>query len=123
MEIGETLSDPMSVQIGIPQGTVLGPILFSVYINALTNMDIEGTVISYADDTVLIFNGTTWDEVKQKLSNGFNKVKNLLDDKTNYIPFSLTQSTQPSFKSISIKNLKEEIIENKTTKYLGVVII
>ena len=55
VKIRNIFSDPLGVKIGIPQGMVLGPILFITYINSLLNLNINGTSISYADDTVFLF--------------------------------------------------------------------
>lgn len=80
VKIGEIHSDPLNVKIGIPQGTVLGPILFITYINSLTNISVKnGVVISYADDTAVIFSGDTWTQVKEMVVCGISKIKNWLD--------------------------------------------
>lgn len=42
--------------MGVPQGTVIGVLLFIIYIHVLLSLKIDGTAKSYADDTVLIFN-------------------------------------------------------------------
>ena len=80
VKIQDTYSEPLAVRIGIPQGTVLGPLLFITYINSLTNITVEnGLVISYADDTVVVFRAKTWNEVKNLTEIGISKIKNWLD--------------------------------------------
>ena len=43
------ISNYKSVLSGVPQGSVLGPILFLIYINELED-DISGKALNFADD-------------------------------------------------------------------------
>lgn len=128
VKLNGTISDGHEIRIGVPQGTVLGPILFVIYLNSLLGVDIEGSIISFADDTVLVFDGIDWNDVKNKMRKGLTKVKDWLNTnklslnlkKTKYIAFSLTVSTRPDYSYITLED--EQINEVPKIKYLGVIV-
>lgn len=55
VEIKNTIGNPLLINMGIPQGTILRPISFVIYINSLLSVFIGSQISSYADYTVLIF--------------------------------------------------------------------
>lgn len=137
VKIGSVLSQPLQINMGIPQGTVIGPTLFLVFINELLcipNLEIN----SYADDSVILFCGDTWDHVYEEAVRGMRSVyawlKNsklkLNIDKTKFITFSLTTAGQPDFDSIpvhsqcctSINCDCQAVAKESSIKYLGVYI-
>lgn len=132
VSIGDTISNAESIQYGVPQGTVLGPLLFSLYINDLLNLNSEGKIISFADDTVVLYKSHSWDSlrslVQRDLTNIFqwfqNNTLTLNSNKTKYIAFSSYKVNTPSFNSIEITVNKNTIklAEHDKVKYLGVII-
>ena len=62
--IDGTSSDWLSIKCGIPQGSLLGPILFSLYVNDLPSV----LVNMYADDTAIYTDGTNQEDVAKCLS-------------------------------------------------------
>ena len=47
---------PLAIKTCIPQGSILGPLFFSIYINDLINSRNKFNLLMYADDTTLYFN-------------------------------------------------------------------
>lgn len=139
VRIGEYVSSNAPISYGVPQGSILGPTLFIIYLNDLLCLkDFPGKIISYADDTALIFTADTWDDVYEQGQCGFSLVQNWLKqniltlntDKTKYLTFTLKLSAPSQFKIIAHTcNLSRQTdcacmpLQHVThIKYLGVVI-
>jgi len=56
-----------ALELGCVQGSVLGPILFNMYLNDLPHIVNADLTVTYADDTYVILTGATWQECEQKL--------------------------------------------------------
>ena len=136
-KINEAISDPLAVTRGVPQGTVLGPTLFLIYINNLLKLQTNAEIISYADDTAVLFVGDSWNEVYHNAANSLKYIKNWLSvnllslniEKTRFLTFSTTEEGQPNQDTLVIhknccdatQNCDCPIIERANTiKYLGI---
>lgn len=108
-KLGEVISGELPVRFGVPQGSVLGPTLFTIFLNDVHNalsQDIE--VICYADDTVALFNDESWAGAFRKAEEGMETLKYWLDrnlltlnpSKTKYLCFHKTKPSAPNFPTI-----------------------
>lgn len=97
VEVDGTKSSGSRIQMGVPQGSILGPFLFLIYINDLPYLiEKRHEIVLFADDTSLIFKlrrqETNYDDVNNALSELVHwfSVNNLLlnSKKTNCIKFS-----------------------------------
>ena len=70
------ISSKKNVTIGVPQGTVLGPILFLLFVNDLSNVITEANINIYADDVVIYSSGSDIMSLKDNMQRVMNKVYN-----------------------------------------------
>ena len=67
-----------TVNIGVPQGSCLGLLLFLVYINDLPKVIENCTVAMYADDAVLYYRGASLDQLNETISKDLERLDNWL---------------------------------------------
>lgn len=127
VKIDSHVSDFENVNTGVPQGTILGPLLFILYVNDLLTSMPNNSILSYADDTAVIANGKTWSEVENKMNKYLEDVSiwlalnklTLNIQKTVYITFGSYSDSVPKKFEIKINN--ETLKRVNETKYLGII--
>ena len=75
-KFGKHTSDEHTVTSGVPQGSILGPILFICFTNDMNDTFTNCKVLSYADDTQLIVSGNTKHDVKRNLEHLIKTAQN-----------------------------------------------
>lgn len=95
-----------NIRTGVPQGSILGPLLFNVYINDIVNIDDEAQFIIYADDTSLFLSGEEADVLVCKANSILSKF--FMWSETNGLKVNTTKTKAILFRStnkpVSINN-------------------
>lgn len=120
----------MAVDHGVPQGSVLGPLLFVLYINDITEVcPIGSNVKLFADDTMIYVTGECSEEINKKMNDVFHKIENWMNlnklklnaEKTKYmIVRSSRKEVKGQIKIVCMNGVVLERVE--VIKYLGVMI-
>ena len=76
--INGVLSEYEQIKCGVPQGSILGPLLFLIYINDLSSIIDFATTRMYADDTNLTFTACNIPELQEQMSVDIQCLKNWL---------------------------------------------
>ena len=97
-KINDTTSSYIDIDTGIPQGTVLGPILFNIFINDL--MGINDKIVAFADNTVLLVSGETWTETVSRANELVREVACWFDD--NLLTVNFNKSSRSLWRRIRL---------------------
>ena len=73
------LSGPQHLKSGVPQGSILGPLLFVLFFNDITDV-IETNVIKYAGDTVIYWADKDVANLSKILTNEMTKLEKWMDE-------------------------------------------
>ncbi len=72
--IDEALSNPLPVNVGVPQGSILGPLVFILYLNDLPSSVKNCNSGMYADDTEIDFSSKSVTEIETKINDDLNSL-------------------------------------------------
>ena len=72
------VSKPQLISCGVPQGSILGPLLFLIYINDLPGCLLHTKAHMYADDTTIYASSVSTAELYAKVNNDLTRVMNWL---------------------------------------------
>ena len=72
VNVDSSFSEPADLNCGVPQGSILGPLLFLIYINDLPQAVEDCAIRLYADDTCISFTHKNVNVIEDKLNKDFN---------------------------------------------------
>ena len=125
VDVNGEYSQEMYVDFGVPQGSILGPYLFLIYINDLAECKLKGEVLLYADDTNIFYTADStellYNDMKHDLNileKWFNLNKLCVNTKKcNFILFSSEHNEVINDDKLNFFGSKLSHVRN--TKFLG----
>ena len=128
VRVGSCLSTEKSVNMGVPQGSLLGPLLFLMYVNDVSNCSELLSTVLYADDTCFSLAHPDFDVLQQRVNAEIEKFRcwtlvNRLSvnlDKT----YSMLVTNRRGYgtKELSVSFGGQKLESTVSYKYLGVIL-
>ena len=121
-------SDLKGITCGVPQGSVLGPLLFLVYINDLPNVSDKLKFFLFADDTNIYYESFDLIELEKTINHELKQLSMWLKvnrlalniSKTNFLIFH--SAKRKLYHNVTLKMDKKALCEKDNIKYLGVLV-
>ena len=125
-QFANNTSGNLEIKCGIPQGSVLGPKLFILFLNDICDVSTLLHFVLFADDTNFYCSANNIDELIQKMEQEMVKLKKWFDinklslnlKKTKFMVFSKRKKTENMVLSMAGTNIERV----KETKFLGVIL-
>lgn len=117
----------LSCSVGVPQGSIIGPLLFSLYINDLPDVCNDVHFQMYADDAVVLTHGKSYSEVSKTRTSCMSNVQERLTAACLYLNTQKTVCMAFSKRLVVLRNSNvflrgEELSLVTEFKYLGVIL-
>ena len=123
-----TYSDPLPINSGVPQGSILGPLLPAILVNDLPNAVNSCSILMYADDTVIFYGGKSVTDIENVVSADLDALNSWLNtnklflhaDKSECVLFGSAKRLH-TVENFEISINGQRIKQVFKYKYLGVV--
>lgn len=123
--VGKCCSDVKVVKAGVPQGSILGPLLFVIFVNDIVRSVTAAETYLFADDTSLVINDKSRNIMEVNTFVQSNNILQWFDD--NCLLVNTTKTSLIDFNISSRSNdllsvyMEDVVIEsNHTVKFLGI---
>ena len=131
VQIVNSKSDALRQICGVPQGSILGPLFFILYINDLPVRSNDLEFILFADDTSIFFEHNDLDVLTSHLNDQLKNVSTWLKakklsinvKKTNLMIFRPRQKTLPITRQIIIIILENNVLEQVASSFSEFILI
>ena len=128
VEVNGSLSSPLPVTCGVPQGSILGPLLFLIYVNDM-NSACDCDLFLFADDSALLVSDSDRSQVENALSKELTRICTWLTDNKLSIHLGKTESilfgSKPKLRkadSFTVKVGDNVITRKDEITYLGCIL-
>ena len=128
MSFGKEISDPCLIISGVRQGSILGPLLFALFVNDLPIVLERCQIPMYADDKVMYFTASNAQEISSTLTSELAKVNDWLVDNSLFIHQGKTEcvlfgtGSRLATANLSVNIDGKELTRVAEYKYLGVIL-
>ena len=121
-------SETLEITCGVPQGSVLGPLLFLLYINDLPSVSRKLTFFLFADDTNIYCESSDVVDIQKTVNKELRNVREWLEanrlvlniEKTNFVIF-YSPRNKPDMNFV-LKFGRKKIIQETCVKFLGLLL-
>lgn len=127
VSLGNNCSDVQQTNYGVPQGSVLGPFLYTLLVRSLEKAKLRAKYFTFADDTILVYKSTDSRELEIIVNNDLEKYQGWLIN--NKLQINLKKTTYMLFMQknmnavdMHIKIGNETINRVDSAKYLGLIL-
>ena len=123
--VNSCISEEVNISMGVPQGSILGPLLFILYINDIANISSQANFYLFADDTAIAIRAQRLPELQNKLNSLLSMVTrwfyanrlSLNVSKTYYQIFS-----RKRIDGLNVKLNDTDIARKESVRYLGLIV-
>ena len=124
-QVHSYVSEEASIKMGVPQGSILGPLLFILYINDIVNISDKANFYLFADDTAISIRAHRLRDLKLKILSVLQLVTKWFC--SNRLSLNASKTFYQIFSRQFVQNLNininnQVIARKESVKYLGVLI-